>query len=121
MLGGMTADRLYYNPSCSKCRTAWSLLSEAGHDVEQVRYLDAPPTRPELEELMGKLGITDPRDMVRTGEAVYRELGLSDATADALLDAIVSNPVLLERPIFVRGDRAVIARPAERVRELLEG
>jgi arsenate reductase len=111
-------DRLYFNPSCSKCRTAQGLLADAGIDAEIVRYLDRPPTVAELRDLMRMLGIDDPRKMMRTGEAAWAELGLDDAGADALLEAIVSHPILLERPIYVRGDSAVIGRPPERVLEL---
>ena len=110
---------LYFNPSCSKCRTADSLLRERGVEAEQVRYLDTAPTVDDLRLLMKKLGIDDPRHMMRTGEAVYTELKLEDASADRLLDAITEHPILLERPILVVGDRAVIARPPERVLELL--
>jgi arsenate reductase len=110
---------MWFNPNCSKCRGARDLL--AGEDVscELVRYLDQAPSRAELERVMGLLGITDPRQMMRTGEPVYKELGLKDASADALLAAMADHPVLIERPIVIRGDRAVIGRPPERVRELL--
>ena len=96
-----------------------SILAE--HDVEYntVRYLERPPTKEELELLMGLLGIEDPREMARTKEPVYRELSLATASASELLDAIVAHPILLERPIFVLGGRAVIGRPADRVLELL--
>lgn len=110
---------LYYNPACSKCRTADALLKEKGVEADVVRYLDSPPTVDQLRELMKLLGIDDPREMMRTGEPAYSELGLADASGDRLLEAITQKPILLERPIFVRGDRAVIARPAERVLELL--
>lgn len=110
---------LYYNPKCSKCRTAAAILAERGIDPEVVRYLDEPPTQEDLEALMEKLGIDDPRAMMRTGEEVYSELGLAEAGRDELLRAIVAHPVLLERPILVVGDKAVVARPPERVLELL--
>ncbi len=110
---------MYFNPKCSKCRTADGILQEAGVEAELVRYLDTPPTRAELTGLMTMLGIDDPRQMMRTGETEYQELGLAAAGPDQLLDAIVAHPILLERPIFVRGGRAVIARPPERVNELL--
>jgi len=110
---------LFFNPSCSKCRTADSLLQERGVDATVVRYLDQPPTVEELRQLMTRLGIDDPREMMRTAEPVYRELGLAEVTAERLLEAIVGHPILLERPIFVVGDRAVIARPPERLLELL--
>ena len=110
---------VYFNPSCSKCRTVEGILAEKGVDADYVRYLDEAPTRERLAELMGMLGIDDPRGMMRTGEPVYGELGLAGAGHDELLDAIVANPILLERPIVVREGRAVIARPAERVLEIL--
>ncbi len=110
---------LYFSPSCSKCRTAQSILDEHHVEAQVVRYLDVPPTQQELKRLMALLGIDDPRQMMRTGEALYAELRLQDATRDELLDAIVAHPILLERPIFVCGDRAVIARPPERLLELL--
>jgi len=111
--------QLYFNPACSKCRTADSLLKEQGIEATLVRYLDRAPTIEELRVLMARLGIEDPREMMRRGESVYSELGLAEAPAERLLEAITENPVLLERPIFVRGDRAVIARPPERLLELL--
>lgn len=110
---------LYVNPSCSKSRTALSLLEERDVEAEPVRYLDDPPTVADLERLMRQLGIDDPRLMMRTGEPVYAELGLDDQEGGALLEAITRHPILLERPIFVVGDRAVIARPPERLFELL--
>jgi len=110
---------LYFNPSCSKCRTAEALLTEHGIDAVLVRYLDTAATFDELIRLMRLLGIDDPRSMMRTGETVYSELGLSDASKEELLDAITRHPILLERPIFVLGERAVIARPPERLLELL--
>jgi arsenate reductase len=111
--------QIYFNPSCSKCRTAQSILDEHDVQAEIVRYLDEPPTVADLERLMQLLGIDDPRAMMRTGEPVYGELVLAGKVGDDLLEAIAAHPILLERPIFVVGDRAVIARPPERVLELL--
>jgi arsenate reductase len=116
---GGTGTRLYVNDACSKCRAALAILDERSVEAQHVRYLDDPPTRADLEDLMRQLSIDDPRQMMRTGEAVYGELGLADATADELLAAITAHPTLLERPIFVVGDRAVVARPPERLLELL--
>lgn len=111
--------QIYFNPSCSKCRTAVSILEEHRVQADTVRYLDEPPTVADLQRLMTLLGIDDPRLMMRTDEPVYAELALADRTGDALLEAITRHPILLERPIFVVGDRAVIARPPERILELL--
>jgi arsenate reductase len=111
--------QLYVNYECSKCRSALAILKEKSVDAQHVRYLEEPPTLADLERLMEMLAIDDPRHMMRTGEAVYAELGLADASAHELLEAITTHPTLLERPIFVVGDRAVIARPPERLLELL--
>lgn len=111
---------VYYNPRCSKCRTAWSLLEERGADAAQYRYLETGPDRAEVERVMRLLGLDDPRQMMRTGEDVYRELGLDAADREALIGAMVEHPILIERPIVIRGDRAVIARPPERALELLD-
>ncbi len=116
----MADTTMYFNPRCSKCRTAEGLLQERGIDAEIVRYLDDAPSVDELRHMMRLLGIEDPRAMMRTGEDVYKELQLADASGDDLLQAISEHPILLERPIVVRGDRAVIARPPERLLELLD-
>ena len=113
-------SQIYFNPSCSKCRSALAILEEHGVEADVVRYLDEAPTRADLDRLMGLLGIDDPRLMMRTGEQAYTEAGLGDdSSRDALLDAITAHPILLERPIFVVDGRAVIARPPERLLEIL--
>ena len=112
--------RVYFNPKCGTCRTVDGVLKEHGIDADYVRYLDEPPDRIELSGLMMLLGIDDPRDMMRRKEPVYSELDLDNADRETLLAAITKHPVLLERPILVRGKRAVIARPAERALELLD-
>jgi arsenate reductase len=110
---------LYFNPSCSKCRTAAALIAEHGIEADEIRYLDRPPTVEELRGLVQLLGVAGPRAMMRTGEKVYAELGLSEASDEEFLEAIAAHPILLERPIFVSGSRAVIARPPERLLELI--
>ena len=109
---------VWFNPSCSKCRGARELLEARGVEADYVRYLDEAPSRVEIERVMGLLGIDDPRAMMRTGEAVYVELGLDDADRDGLIAAMVEHPILIERPIIIRGERAVVARPPERLLEL---
>jgi arsenate reductase len=111
---------IFFNPQCSKCRTARGLLDAEGMQAEIIEYLVDPPTEGELRTVMGQLGISDPREMMRTGEEIYRSLGLADRSGDALLAAIVAHPILLERPIVVSQGRAVIARPPERLLELLQ-
>jgi len=109
---------LYHNPRCSKSRAALQLLEL--RDIEPVicRYLEQPLSEAELVELLHCLGLTA-KEVLRTGEALYRELHLADASEDALIKAISQHPILLERPILRRGNRAVIGRPPERVLELL--
>lgn len=111
--------QVFFNPSCSKCRTVQGILADQGVEADYVRYLDQAPTRAALTEVMGLLGIDDPRAMMRTSEAVYTTLGLASAGPDELLDAMVAHPILIERPIVVHNGRAVIARPPEKVLDLL--
>ena len=111
---------VYFNPRCSSCRTVKGIMEEQGVDAEYLRYLEQAPTRADLERVMQLLGLDDPRQMMRTGEAVYSELGLDEADRERLLDAMVEHPVLIQRPIVIHGDRAVIARPPDRVLELLD-
>jgi arsenate reductase len=108
---------IWANPRCSKSRSAEQLLAEHGITPTRVLYLDEPPTRAQLEEVLAKLGTDDPRVLVRTGEPEY--VGLEEAGRDELLDALTHHPRLIERPVVVRGDRAVVARPPERLLELL--
>jgi arsenate reductase (glutaredoxin) len=111
---------VYFNPACSNCRTVHGLLAERGVEADYVRYLEQAPTREELERVLALLGTDDPRVMIRTKEPEYAELGLESAGRDELLDAMAAHPRLIQRPIVVRGDRAVVARPPERVLALLD-
>lgn len=112
--------RYYHNPRCSKSRQALELLRERGHAPELIAYIDTPPDAATLRRLIDKLRLA-PRALLRTGEPAYAELGLDDASLsdDALINAMVTHPILIERPIFEHGDRAVIGRPPERVLALL--
>jgi len=116
----MTDLTLYHNPRCSKSRSTLQLLEDRGVQPTLVRYLETPPTAEQLRDLLSKLGISA-RQLLRTGEDEYRELNLADsALSDAdLIDAMAAHPRLIERPILVAGDRAVIGRPPENVLELL--
>lgn len=111
---------VFFNPECSNCRTAAAILEERGVEADYIRYLETSPTKAELEAVLVKLGTDDPRDIVRTKEPVYAELGLDSADRDQLLDAMVANPILIQRPIVIHGDRAIVARPPERLLELLD-
>lgn len=110
----------FHNSRCSKSRGALELLRGRGIEPQVVAYLEQPPSADQLRELLRKLGI-GARGLLRTGEPEYAELGLADMSLDdeALIAAMVAHPVLIERPIFVHGERAVIGRPPERVLELL--
>jgi len=112
---------LYHNPRCSKSRQTLALLTERGLAPTIVRYLDDPPTAQELRGLLDRLALA-PRDAMRRKESVYRELDLDRDSLgdDELIAAIVEHPILLERPILVRGSQAVIGRPPENVLALIE-
>jgi arsenate reductase len=110
---------VWFNPACSKCRTVQGILADRGVEADYVRYLDQAPSRAEIVAVLARLGTEDPRAVMRTGEAVYKELGLAEAGPEALLAAMVAHPILIERPIVIRGDRAVVGRPPENVLDLL--
>ena len=110
---------VFFNPDCSNCRTAQGILEERGIDADYIRDLENAPRRADLEDVLTQLGTDDPRDIVRTKEPVYAELGLDAADRGQLLDAMVANPILIQRPIVIHGDRAVVARPPERLLDLL--
>ena len=112
--------QVFFNPSCSKCRTVRAILEEKGLEADYIRYLDQAPTREELERVLGLLGTDDPRRMMRTDEPVYGELELASASRDELLDAMTEHPILIQRPIVIRGNKAVIGRPPERALELFD-
>ena len=111
---------IYHNPRCSKSRTTLALLEEHGIEPKIVEYLKNPPTAAELKAIVGKLGIK-PQDLVRKGEDVYREKYAGKSLTDAQwIAAMVKDPVLIERPIVIRGKRAVIGRPPEAIAALLK-
>jgi arsenate reductase (glutaredoxin) len=110
---------IYHNPRCSKSRAAIAILAQHGIEPIVVEYLKNPPTSQELSAILGKLGIK-PEQIVRRGEDLYKEKFAGKVMSDEdWLDALVRHPILIERPIAIRGDRAVIGRPPEKVRELL--
>ena len=111
---------IYHNPRCSKSRQTLTLLEERGVKPKIVEYLKTPPSAAELKRILQKLGLK-PRDLMRSGEPVYAALGLKDKalTDEALIRLMVENPILIERPIVVAGDRAAIGRPPESVLDIL--
>lgn len=111
--------RIYHNPRCTKSREALALLREHELEPDVVLYLESVPSAKELKALIKKLGI-EPHALLRSKEAAYAEAGLSRTSSlDGIVNAIVQHPILLERPVVVVGDRAVIGRPTERVLEIL--
>ena len=112
--------RLYHNPHCSKSRGALELLQARGFAPEVVRYLEQPPSAIELRELLRMLGM-GARELLRTGEDEYKQLRLDDTSLheDALVEAMVRHPRLIERPILVHDGKAVVGRPVERILEIL--
>lgn len=116
----MTDLTLYHNPRCSKSRGALELLEARGLAPTVVRYLETPPDVATLKALLDKLGMP-PRQLLRTGEDDYAQLNLADPTLNhaQLIDAMATHPKLIERPILVAGDKAVIGRPPEKILEIL--
>lgn len=112
-------DLFLHNPSCSKSRAALALLHDAGVALPVREYLQAPLSVDELRRIVAVLGVR-PIDIVRRGEPECAALGLGDDTPDDdVLRALAGHPILLERPIVVRGERAVVGRPPEAVRDIL--
>ncbi len=111
---------IYHNARCSKSRSACELVAGRGIEAQIVEYLKAPPDKDELRALLRKLGMK-PSEIVRRGEETFKENYTGKNLDDEQwLDALIAHPVLIERPIVVRGDRAVIGRPLEKVLELLD-
>ncbi len=111
---------IYHNPRCSKSRATLALLESRGLEPEVVRYLETPPDAGRLDALLTMLGL-EPRELMRVKERPYAALDLADPThsREALIEAMVANPILIERPIVVVGERAALGRPPEAVLELL--
>lgn len=111
---------LFHNPRCSKSRAALELLSSRGLQPRIVEYLKTPPSLAQLREILRKLQL-QPQDLVRKGEAVYKERFSGRTLGEAeWLQALHDHPILIERPIAIRGDAAVVGRPPEKVLALLE-
>lgn len=111
---------IWHNPKCSKSREALKLLEEKGVSIEIFKYLDTPPSREEIVALLLQLGVSA-RELMRTKEDLYKELGLANVEDEAaLIDALVEHPNLIERPILIQEDKAIIGRPVERVIDFLK-
>jgi arsenate reductase len=111
---------VYEKPTCTTCRKMVKLLKEHGIEFERLNYFIDPIPREKLEDLLSRMGMA-PRELLRTREKTYKELGLKDPGIgdEEILDAMVKHPELIQRPIIQRGDRVVLGRPVERVLDLL--
>ncbi|MEN3752200.1 arsenate reductase (glutaredoxin) [Mangrovibacter yixingensis] len=114
------AVTIYHNPRCSKSRETLALLKEKQIEPEVVLYLDSPPSASTIKTLLGQLGMGSARQLMRTKEALYKELNLADETSeDALIDAMVKHPKLIERPIVISNGKARLGRPPEQVLDII--
>jgi arsenate reductase len=112
--------QIWHNPKCSKSRAAMELLENKNIDANVVKYLEQTPTKEQIKDVLKKLRISA-KELLRTGEDVYKELNLKDINdEETLIDFMVKNPILIERPIIIKGDKAVIARPIENLSELIK-
>lgn len=111
---------LYQKPTCTTCRQVYNVLKEKGVDFEAVNYYFDPIPKAKLKELLRKMGMKA-SELLRTQEPVYKELKLAEKelSEEALIDLMVKHPDLIQRPIVEKGSRAILARPAERIREIL--
>ncbi len=109
---------IWHNSRCSKSRAAFNYLKENNIEFKTREYLKEPPTKEELLEVLNLIG-AKPSDIVRKKEAIYKELNLKDASEDEILEAMVKNPKLIERPIVINGNKAVVARPLEEIKKVL--
>lgn len=112
--------RIYHNPRCSKSRATLALLEDAGKTPEIINYLDEPPSEERLRKMLNKLDISA-KELLRSTENVYKTLGLDRAgvTNEDAIKALLTQPKLMQRPVIETEDRAFVARPPERVRDVL--
>src|SRR5580765_8025874 len=116
----MAEVTIYQKPTCSTCRQAVQLLQESGKPFTAVNYYEKPFTKLQLRNLLKKAGLS-PKDILRTKENIYKELGLAKKNIldDELLDMMLAHPDLIQRPIVEKGEKVILARPAESVKGLL--
>ena len=112
---------IWHNPRCSKSREAVKISEEAGVKSEIIKYLDEKPSKEELKKVLTLLGFSSAREWMRTKEEIYKELDLKNVTdEEALLNAMVENPKLIERPVIIKGNKAIIGRPTSIIEEFLK-
>lgn len=115
----MSEYTIWHNPRCTKSRQTKELLESNGIEADVVKYLDETPSVEAVKDVLKKLGITA-RELMRTKEDIYKELGLKEIDdEEKLIEAMVENPKLIERPIVIKGDKAVLGRPPENVLTLI--
>ena len=116
----MAEITIYQKPTCSTCRQAVQLLQESGEPFTTINYYEKPFTKAHLKSLLKKAGLS-PKKILRTKEDIYKELGLAKKTLsdDEWLDLLVAHPDLIQRPIVEKGEKVILARPADSVNELL--
>tara|TARA_R110002073_G_scaffold4213_1_gene27925 strand:- start:63683 stop:64021 length:339 start_codon:yes stop_codon:yes gene_type:complete len=111
--------KIYHNNRCSKSRQGLAILENSNQEFQVINYLENPPTKKELKELLGMLGFT-PIQLVRKNEAIWKEqFKNKELSDDAIVEAMIAHPKLIERPIVVKGTKAVIGRPPENISNLL--
>ena len=112
--------KILLNPKCTKCRLTMEILDDRGIDTTVVEYLNTPPNSAELNEILDLLGLK-PRDLMRKHEAPYKDYNLDnpDLSREQLIQAMIDNPILIERPIVISGNKATIGRPPEKVLDIL--
>jgi arsenate reductase len=115
----MQEVKIWHNPKCSKSREAMEILQDNNCEAEVVKYLEEKPDAKKIKAILKMLGIK-PRELMRTKEDIYKELNLNSEKSDeALIEAMAKHPKLIERPIIIKGERAIIGRPTERIAEFL--
>ncbi len=116
----MNKITIYQKPTCTTCRQVYNALKESGVDFDSVNYYTDPISKNKLKELIKKMGISA-RELFRTKEDIYKTLKLAgkELSDDAAIDLMVKHPDLIQRPIVEKGNKAILARPAERIKELL--
>ncbi len=118
----MSNIQIWHNPRCSKSRNALKFLEEEGIDAQVVKYLDVPHTKEEIKSLIKMLGLDSARELMRTKEEIYKTLDLKNVDdEEKLIEAMVNNPKLIERPIVIKDDKAAIGRPIENIIDLVRG
>ncbi|MCD1124730.1 arsenate reductase (glutaredoxin) [Jinshanibacter sp. LJY008] len=110
---------IFHNPRCSTSRKTLELLEEKGIKPDVVLYMDTPPDSTQIHRLLKQLNFSSARQLIRTKEDLYKELNLADTSEQALIDSMVANPKLIERPIVVVGEQARLGRPPENVLEII--